>query len=63
MVPPPTMQYAVLLGRDSWMRFNTRSCRALPPRFLDDRVLDELTLSHLATTGIAAYAVEPASER
>ena len=32
VVPPPVMQHAVLLGRDSWMRFSTRSYRALPPR-------------------------------
>ena len=41
------------------MRFNTRSYRALPPRSLDNRVLSELTLSHHATAGVAAYAVDP----
>ena len=60
VVPPSVMQHAVLLGRDSWMRFNTRSYRALPPRPFDNRVLGELTLSHHATAGIAAYAVDPA---
>ena len=60
VVPPSTMQHAVLLGRESWMRFNTRSYRALPPRPLDNRVLDELTLSHHTTAGLAVYAVDPA---
>ena len=53
------MQHPVLLGRDSWMRFNTRSYRALPPRPHDNRVFGELTLSHHATTVVSAYAIEP----
>ena len=53
------MQHAVLLGRDSWMRFNTRSHRALTPRPHDNRVFGELTLSHHATTGVSAYAIDP----
>ena len=61
VVPPAVMQHIVLLSRDSWMRFNTRSYRALPPHPLDNRVLGELTLSHHATTGVAAYAVDPAA--
>ena len=40
VIPPSVMQHAVLLGRDSWMRFNTRSYRA-------HRVFGELTLSRL----------------
>ena len=40
VVPPSVMQHAVLPGRDSWMRFNTRSYRA-------HRVFGELTLSRL----------------
>ena len=59
VVPPSVMQHAVLLGRDSWMRFNTRSYRALPPRPHDNRVFGELTLSHHATTGVSAYAINP----
>ena len=55
------MQHAVLLGRDSWMRFNTRSYRALPPSPPDNRVSGELTMSHHATTGVAAFAVNPAA--
>ena len=61
VVPRSVMQHAVFLGRDSWMRFNTRSYRALPPRPLENRVLGELTLSHHATTGVAAYVVDPAA--
>ena len=30
VVPPSVMQHAVLLGRDSWMRFKSRSYRSLP---------------------------------
>ena len=48
VVPPPVMQHAVLLGCYSWMLFNTRSYRALPPYPIDNRVLGELTLSHHA---------------
>ena len=58
-VPPSVMQHAVLLGRDRWMRFNTRSYRALPPRPPDNRVFGALTLSHHATTGASAYATDP----
>ena len=38
VAPPSVMQHAVLLGRDSWMRFNTRSYRAMTPRPHDNRV-------------------------
>ena len=55
------MQHAVLLGRDSWMRFNTRSYRALLPRPVDNRVLSELKLSHHAITGVAAFADDHAA--
>ena len=48
----------VLLSRDGWMRFNTRSYRALPLRPLDNRVVSKLTLSHHAATGVEAYAVD-----
>ena len=56
------MQHAVLLGRDSWMRFNTRAYRALPPRPYDNRVFGELTLSHHAKAGVSAYAIDPNAE-
>ena len=61
VVPPSAMQHAVFLGRESGMRFNTRSYRALPPRPLGNRILGELTLSHHATIGEADYAVDPAA--
>ena len=60
VAPPLVVQHAVLLGRDSWMRFNTRSYRALSPRSHDNRFLGELTLSHHATTGVSANAIDPA---
>ena len=41
------------------MRFNTRSYRALHPRPHDHRVFGDLTLSHHATTGVSAYAIDP----
>ena len=59
VVSPSVMQHAVLLDRDSWMRFTTRSYRALPPRPHDSRVFGELTLSHHATTGVSAYTIDP----
>ena len=55
----PSVGHAVLLGRDSWMRFNTRSYCPLPPRPQDNRVFGELMLSHHATTGVSAYAIDP----
>ena len=45
------MQNAVLLGRDSWMRFSERSYRTLPPPPSDNRVLGDLTLSHQSSSG------------
>ena len=41
------------------MRSNTRSHRALPPRLHDNRVFDDLTLSHRATTGVSEYVIDP----
>ena len=52
------MQHAVLLDRDSWMRFNTRWYRALPPSSHDSRVFGELRLPHHATTGVSAYTFD-----
>ena len=65
VLPPSVMLHAVLPGRDSWMRFNTRSYRALPPRPHDRRVFGELTLSHHAKTGVSAcllYTSDAADE-
>ena len=44
IVPNETMRCPLLLGRDSWMRFPTRSYQTLPPQ-PDDRISGELTLS------------------
>ena len=59
VVPPPVTQNAVLLGRDSWMRFNTPSYRSFPPRPFDRRVFWELTLSHHAPAGASAFVPDP----
>ena len=61
MVPPSVMQHAVPLTRDSWMRFDSRSYRSLPPRPPDQRVFGEVGLIHHAPTGMPAYAVDPAA--
>ena len=53
------MQHAVLLGRDSWMRFNSFSYRSLPPWPSDQRVFGELELVHHAPTGMSVYAIDP----
>ena len=45
IVPNKTMRCPLLLGRDSWMRFHSRSYQTLSPTS-DGRVFDELTLSH-----------------
>ena len=52
------IQHAVLLCRDGWMRFSTRSYRALSPRPHVNLVFGELTLSHRATTGVSAYVTD-----
>ena len=48
VIPPSVMEHDVMLARDSWMRFNTRSYRALPPRPHDNLFFGQLTLSHHA---------------
>ena len=53
------MQHAVLLGRDSWMRFNNRIYRSLPPRPSGHRIFGELELSRHAPAGVRAYVVNP----
>ena len=59
VVPPSVMQHVVLLGRESWMRFNSRSNRSLSPRPSDQRVFGELDLVHHAPTGMSVYAIDP----
>ena len=57
IVPNKTMQCSLLLGRDSWMRFHTRSYQTLAPTH-DGRIFGELTLSHTfynAHKSAAAY--------
>ena len=44
IVPNKTMRCPLLLGRDSWMRFHSRSYQTLPPQ-PDSRIFGELTLS------------------
>ena len=44
IVPTETMRYPLLLGRDNWMRFHSRSYQTLPPQ-PDGRIFGELTLS------------------
>ena len=50
------MQHAVLLGRDSWMRFSDRAYRTLPPRPSDNRVLGNVTLSRQHSSGTVDFA-------
>ena len=45
IVPNRTMRCPILLGRDSWMRFHSRSYQTLA-HTSDGRVFGELTLSH-----------------
>ena len=44
IVPNETMRCPLLLGRDSWMRFHSRSYQTLSPQ-PDSRIFGELTLS------------------
>ena len=44
IVPNKTMRCLLLLGRDSWMRFHSRSYQTLPPQ-PDGRIFGDLTLS------------------
>ena len=57
------MQHDVLLGRDSWMRFNDRSYRTLAPSPESHRVLGELMLSlsglHGAIAFVPDYSTHP----
>ena len=57
LVPDETMRCPILFGRDSWMRFHSRSYQTLPPT-PDGRVLGELTLAHICDNsggGASAY--------
>ena len=57
IVPNKTMRCPFLLGRDSWIRFHSRSYQTLAPT-PDARIFGELTLSHTfddAYNSAAAY--------
>ena len=57
IVPNETMRCPLLRGRDSWMRFHSRSYQTLAPT-PDGRLFGELTLSHTfgdACNSAAAY--------
>ncbi|CAB1114482.1 unnamed protein product [Ectocarpus sp. CCAP 1310/34] len=56
VVPDAAMGHAVLLGRDSWMRFNSRTFTTLPQPGPDGRDMGELTLSPRFTAGACGYA-------
>ena len=51
LVPDETMRCPILLGRDSWMRFHSRSYQTLPST-PDGRVLGELTLTHICDNNV-----------
>ena len=51
LVPDETMRCPILLGRDSWMRFHSRSYQTLPST-PDGRVLGELTLAHICDNNV-----------
>ena len=58
IVPNKTMRCSLLLSRDTWMRFHTRSYQTLAPTTHDGRIFGELTLSHAfdnAHNSAAAY--------
>ena len=57
LVADETMRCHILLGRDSWMRFHSRSYQTLPST-PDGRVLGELNLTHICDNnldGASAY--------
>ena len=54
LVPNQTMRCPILLGRDSWMRFHSRSYQTLSLTSLG-RVLGELTISHVCDNGTFTY--------
>ena len=56
VVPDAAIGHAVLLGRDSWMRVNSRTFTTLPRPGPDGRVMGELTLSPRFTAGACVYA-------
>ena len=56
IVPDSTMHHALLLGRDSYMRFDQRTYRTLPPLTPQSASRGELQLQHFGTlSGALAY--------
>ena len=56
IVPDGTMHHALLLGRDSYMRFDRRTYRTLPPLTPQSAPRGELQLQHFGTlSGALAY--------
>ena len=56
VVPDSTMAHALLLGRDSYMRFDKRTYRTLPPISQHSAPRGELNLEHFGTlAGALAY--------
>ena len=51
LVPDETMRCPILPGRDSWMRFHSRSYQTLPST-PDGRVLGELILAHICDNNV-----------
>ena len=51
LVPDETMRCPILLRRDSWMRFYSRSYLTLPST-PDGRVLGNLTLAHICDNNL-----------
>ena len=63
VVPTAAMGHPVLLGRDSWMRFDTRVFHTLPAKGPGGRVMGELSLSTRFKPGACAYATHSAAAR
>lgn len=59
VVPSSVTQHTTLLGRDSWMRFNSHSYRSLSPQASDRRLVIFLDLVHHASTDVPSYAIDP----
>ena len=55
------MEFPILMGRDSFMRFNVRNYRTLPRQPLDTRIMGELTLAYHDQGGASAYVPDHAA--
>ena len=66
IVPAGTMQHPILLGRDSWMRFEQRSYTTLPrqpslPHQPPEPTRGELSLNHHDPNGASAFVPDDRS--